>query len=72
MSRLARHNLLCGGIAPLAKSMFVQFISPQGQSWCLFRVHASHGELLRTTGPASAIDSTPLSVAVEALFLTII
>jgi hypothetical protein len=63
-----------GFISHVTSSMFVQFIthaSPQGQSWRLFKVHDLHGELLRTTAPASAIDSTPLSVAIEALFLTI-
>lgn len=63
-----------GLISRVSSSMFVQFIthaSPQGQSWRLFRVHGPNGELLRATPPASPIDTTPLSVAIEALFLTV-
>ena len=65
-----------GLISHLAGSMFAQFIThatPQGQVWRLFRVRDNNGELLlRTAAPASTTDTTPLSVAVEALFLTIV
>jgi len=64
-----------GLISHLAGSMFAQFIThatPQGQVWRLFRVRDNNGELLRTAAPASTTETTPLSVAVEALFLTIV
>ena len=64
-----------GLISHLTNSMFVQFItqgSPQGQSWQLFRVRDSNGEVLRATPPVPGADTSPLAIAVEALFLTII
>jgi hypothetical protein len=63
-----------GLISQLTASMFAQFIthcSPQGQSWRLFRVRDSNGEVLRTTVPVSGVGSSPLAIAVEALYLTI-
>ena len=64
-----------GLISYLPSSAFAQFItdtSPLGQSWRLFRVHDSNGELLRATPSTSGVDTSPLAAAVEALFLTII
>jgi hypothetical protein len=64
-----------GLIGHVTSSMFVQFITQttsEGQKWHVFRVHDSYGELLRTTAPASTLDTTPLSIAIEALFLTIV
>ena len=64
-----------GLVSHVTGSMFVQFITeptPTGQKWHVFRVHDSYGELLRATAPASTVDKTPLSVAIEALFLTIV
>ena len=64
-----------GLISYLPGSAFAQFItdaSPLGQSWRLFSVHDSNGELLRATPSTSSVDTFPLTAAVEALFLTII
>ena len=64
-----------GLISYLSGSAFAQFItdtSPLGQSWRLFSVHDSNGELLRATPPTSGVATSPLAAAVEALFLTII
>jgi len=62
-------------ISYLPGSAFAQFItdtSPLGQSWHLFSVHDSNGELLRATPSTSGVDTFPLTAAAEALFLTII
>ena len=64
-----------GLISYLPGSAFAQFItdtSSVGQSWRLFSVHDSNGELLRATPSTSGVDTFPLIAAVEALFLTII
>ena len=64
-----------GLISYLPSSAFAQFItdtSPLGQSWRLFSVHDSNGELLRATPPTSGVATSPLAAAVEVLFLTII
>ena len=64
-----------GLIGYLSGSAFAQFIthtSPLGQSWSLFSVSDSSGELLRATPPTSGVATSPLAAAVEALFLTII
>ena len=64
-----------GLISYLPSSAFAQFITDRsalGQSWRLFSVHDSKGELLRATPPTSGVATSPLAAAVEALLLTII
>ena len=64
-----------GLIGYLSGSAFAQFIthtSPLGQSWSLFSVSDSSGELLRATPPTPGLDIPPLGTAAEAHFLTII
>ena len=64
-----------GLISYLPGSAFAQFItdtSSVGQSWRLFSVHDSNGELLRATPPTSGVDTFPLTASVDALFITII
>ena len=63
-----------GLISYLPTSAFAQFITDRsrvGQSWRLFSVHDSNGELCRATPPTFGVDTSPLAAAVEALFLTI-
>jgi hypothetical protein len=64
-----------GFISHLTTSTFVPFIthaSPDGHSWRLFRVRDTNGEFLRTTPALPGTDTSPLAVAVKALFLTIV
>jgi hypothetical protein len=64
-----------GLITHLPCSTLVQFItqsSEQGQSWRLFRVRDSSGELFRANRSRLREDTPPLTTAVEALFLTLV
>ena len=64
-----------GLISYLTGCAFAEFItdtSSLGQSWSLFSVRDSNGELLRVTPPTSGVETPPLAAAVETLFLTII
>jgi len=63
-----------GLIAHLTASTFAQFVaqaSEEGQSWRLFRVRDSRGEFIRATSPVPAVETSPLTVAVQVLFLTL-
>jgi len=64
-----------GLIAHLTASTFAQFItqaSEEGQSGRFFRVRDPSGEFIRATPPVPGAETSPLGVAVQALFLTLV